>query len=38
MSNKKSKNVEQEEIYKVKKRTIDLLPDAENNIDKLQVI
>ncbi|CAH3127234.1 unnamed protein product [Porites lobata] len=38
ISNKKSKNVEQEEIYKVKKRTIDLLPDAENNIDKLQSV
>ena len=32
-----TKNAEQEESYKVKKRTIDLLPDAENNIAKLQV-
>lgn len=30
-------NVEKEENYKVKKRTLDLLPDAENNIAKLQV-
>lgn len=30
-------NVEKEESYKVKKRTLDLLPDAENNIAKLQV-
>ena len=37
ISSQKSKNSEQEEIYKVKKRTIDLLPDAENNIAKLQV-
>lgn len=33
----KTKNSEQEEFYKVKKRTMDLLPDAENNIAKLQV-
>ena len=31
------RNTEQEESFKVKKRTIDLLPDAENNIAKLQV-
>ena len=30
-------NTEKEENYKVKKRTLDLLPDAENNIAKLQV-
>lgn len=30
-------NSEKEENYKVKKRTLDLLPDAENNIAKLQV-
>lgn len=30
-------NIEKEENYKVKKRTLDLLPDAENNIAKLQV-
>ena len=37
ISSQKSKNADQEEMYKVKKRTIDLLPDAENNIAKLQV-
>ncbi len=31
------KNKEIEEAYKVKKKTLDLLPDAENNITKLQV-
>lgn len=31
-------NTEKEENYKVKKRTLDLLPDAENNIAKLQGI
>lgn len=31
-------NIEKEENYKVKKRTLDLLPDAENNIAKLQGI
>ncbi|KAJ7376865.1 Coiled-coil domain-containing protein 22 [Desmophyllum pertusum] len=36
VSSQKTKNAEQEEVYKVKKRTIDLLPDAENNIAKLQ--
>ena len=30
-------NKEKEEAYRVKKRTIDLLPDADNNIAKLQV-
>ncbi|XP_022086437.1 LOW QUALITY PROTEIN: coiled-coil domain-containing protein 22 homolog [Acanthaster planci] len=29
-------NAEKEDTYKVKKRTMDLLPDAENNIAKLQ--
>ena len=38
ISSQKAKNSEQEEIYKVKKKTMDLLPDAENNIAKLQVI
>ena len=31
------KNKEDEEAYKVKKRTADLLPDASNNITKLEV-
>lgn len=31
------KNKEEEEAYKVKKRTADLLPDASNNIVKLEV-
>jgi len=31
-------NADKEEAYKVKKRTLDLLPDAENNIAKLQVL
>lgn len=30
-------NSDKEENYKVKKRTLDLLPDAENNIAKVQV-
>ena len=38
ISSQKAKNSEQEEIYKVKKKTMDLLPDAENNIAKLQVM
>lgn len=38
ISSQKTKNSEQEEVYKVKKKTMDLLPDAENNIAKLQVI
>ena len=38
ISSQKGKNSEQEEIYKVKKKTLDLLPDAENNVAKLQVI
>lgn len=29
---------DQEEAFRVKKRTMDLLPDAQNNIDKLQVV
>jgi hypothetical protein len=32
----KRTNEEKEESYRVKKRTLDLLPDAENNIAKLQ--
>ena len=32
-----SKKKELEDTYRVKKRTIDLLPDAENNIVKLEV-
>ena len=31
------KNKEKEEAYKVKKRTLDLLPDGASNIEKLQV-
>lgn len=31
------KNKEEEDAYKVKKRTVDLLPDASNNIVKLEV-
>lgn len=38
ISNQKAKNSEQEEIYKVKKKTMDLLPDAENNVAKLQSV
>ena len=37
MKNIKTKNSEKEETYKVKKKTLDLLPDADNNIAKLQV-
>ena len=37
MANIKGRNSEKEETYKVKKKTLDLLPDAENNIAKLQV-
>ena len=37
IASQKTRNSEQEEFYKVKKRTMDLLPDAENNIAKLQV-
>ena len=37
IASQKTKNSEEEEFYKVKKRTMDLLPDAENNIAKLQV-
>ncbi|KAK3700428.1 hypothetical protein QZH41_015291, partial [Actinostola sp. cb2023] len=36
LTNKKTQNSEREEAYKVKKRTVDLIPDAENNIAKLQ--
>ena len=32
-----SQNKEKEDAYRVKKRTVDLLPDADNNISKLQV-
>ena len=31
------KNKEEEDAFKVKKRTADLLPDASNNIAKLEV-
>ena len=37
ISNQKQANQEKEDGFKVKKRTLDLLPDAENNIAKLQV-
>lgn len=37
MSTLLQQNQEKEESYKVKKRTLDLLPDAENNITKIQV-
>lgn len=37
IANQNRANAEKEEGYKVKKRTMDLLPDAENNIAKLQV-
>ncbi|CAH1778226.1 unnamed protein product [Owenia fusiformis] len=33
-----TKNKEKETVYKVKKRTLDLLPDADNNIAKLQSV
>ena len=32
------KTEEKENSFRVKKQTLDLLPDAENNISKLQVI
>ncbi len=32
-----TQNKEKEDAYNIKKRTMDLLPDAENNIAKLQV-
>jgi len=32
-----TQNKEKEETYRVKKRTMDLLPDADSNIAKLQV-
>jgi len=35
--NQMRQNTEKEDGYRVKKRTLDLLPDAENNIAKLQV-
>ena len=31
------KNKEKEEVYKVKKRTANLLPEADENTEKLQV-
>ena len=37
IANQNRANSEKEDGYKVKKRTLDLLPDAENNIAKLQV-
>ena len=37
ISTQARQNSEKEEAFKVKKRTLDLLPDAENNIAKLQV-
>ena len=37
IANQNQSNKEKEEGFKVKKRTLDLLPDAENNIAKLQV-
>jgi hypothetical protein len=37
IANQNRANAEKEDGYKVKKRTLDLLPDAENNIAKLQV-
>lgn len=37
MSTLLQQNQDKEESYKVKKRTLDLLPDAENNITKIQV-
>ena len=37
IANQSRSNKEKEEGFKVKKRTLDLLPDAENNIAKLQV-
>ncbi|XP_052281659.1 coiled-coil domain-containing protein 22 homolog [Dreissena polymorpha] len=38
IANQTRANLEKEEGYKVKKRTLDLLPDAENNIAKLQAV
>ncbi|OWF47632.1 coiled-coil domain-containing protein 22 homolog [Mizuhopecten yessoensis] len=38
VSTQGSTNAEKEEAYTVKKRTLDLLPDAENNIAKLQSV
>ena len=38
VSTSDKQNKEKEEAFKVKKRTMDLLPDAENNIAKLQVM
>lgn len=37
IANQSRANADKEDAYKVKKRTLDLLPDAENNIAKLQV-
>ena len=37
ITSQKRENKDKEESYTVKKRTLDLLPDAENNIAKLQV-
>ena len=37
IANQNQANKEKEDGFKVKKRTLDLLPDAENNIAKLQV-
>lgn len=37
LKQKEVHNTEKENIIKVKKQTIDLLPDAENNLIKLQV-
>ncbi|XP_052078131.1 coiled-coil domain-containing protein 22 homolog [Mytilus californianus] len=38
MSSLLQQNQDKEESYKVKKRTLDLLPDAENNITKIQSV
>jgi len=38
MSTQTQQIIDKEESYKVKKQTMDLLPDAENNIGKIQVI
>ena len=35
---RETRNKEEEEAYRVKKRTFDLLPNAEDNIAKLQVL
>ena len=37
IANQNQANKDKEDGFKVKKRTLDLLPDAENNIAKLQV-